>query len=156
MQDWLAEEIIKIRIHGTAHLYADACWLDCIRGIDDPQEAYAAELTIEQDLWQLAFSTPDAPDGMLRWTTPDNLTFFRADTSPEARSGDATLYAEVRMNVAITGSGAFSSELVPAELVFTGESNACLDASRLRHWHLSVNAEEVRFHFYGDLALTPQ
>jgi hypothetical protein len=156
MQNWLNREISKIKIKGTAHLFLDACGMVCVRGIDTPQEFYEADLSIDQGIWTLSFSSPDAPKGALRWATPDSLTFFRADASPEAKSGDATLYAELSMDIDITGSGAFDVSLEPAELIFTGESNACIDASRLRHWHLRVRTEDVRFHFFGDLALTPQ
>ncbi|NNE87869.1 MAG: hypothetical protein HKN27_07310 [Silicimonas sp.] len=156
MEDWLSEEIARIKINGEAHLYTGACWPDCTRGIKDPQETYDASLVISEDVWQLDFAAQDAPGGTLRWTTPDDLSFFRADTTPEAGSGDAILYAEVRMRIELAGSGVFTGSLMPAELVLTGQSNVCLDASRLQNWHLIVGTEEASFHFFGDLAGTPQ
>ena len=155
-EDWIADEISRVLVGKTAHLYQDACGLECVQGISDPHESYDVSLSVSDSLWEMKFSSPNGHSGKLRWTTPDTLIFFRADTSPRAGSGDATLYAEVRMNIEVAGSGNFTQSLMPAELTFTGESNVCLDASRLRHWHLKVRTDDARFHFFGQLAPVQQ
>ena len=139
--------LFDLRFSEDVYMFEDACGVDCIEGIENPQRIYSAGMFIENGVLQISFS-----DGrsILRMHLDETYEVFSVDTDPMAQGGSATLYNEDRFPGKVEATGAFqAANGADGTLIVAGHGNHCRDSMGYSHWFLDVDGESTYFRLYG-------
>lgn len=154
LKAWEIEELARLTPSTPARLFLTDCGMDCVRGIDDPQEDYEVRITVSQE--RVTFALSDAGGrarGGLVFAMPETYTYFAADTDPAGAATHRRLYNELRLTGTVGGSGDFAAAgPAAAELVFSGFGGGCVLARAFQTWTLSVSGDGAAFRLFGGLA----
>lgn len=141
-------EFARLQADSEAWVFQTACGLECVKGIETPQDSY--DVTLGFSPGQVVFDM--GTHGALVFEMPGTYLRSDVDTSPSATASAPAVYTELRMVGVVTGSQDFAG-VGPnqAVLVLSGFGNMCLSADSLRHWSLEVRDEEIAFQLFGAL-----
>lgn len=152
--EWILSEITRLQMDGTANVFNDACGVECIVGIENPEMEY--QMTLDNALapWELAFSYGGNPVGTISFAQPYDMRLMVIDTNPDTDRPPGLLYKEWQSSVVATGTGIFERGLgdgTAGEFVFQGQGNRCTSADDFTGWHLSFETPSATFSLFGRL-----
>ena len=143
------EELARLRQAGPARLYMDACGDECVQGISEISERYAADFSITNGVLRI---TVAEPVGTIRMVLPDHFTQLGVDTDPLGPGYQRILYNEFTYQGQVSADGIFAgADQAKAELVLAGNANMCWSVGNYSHWILQVRDAGVDFQLFGGL-----
>ncbi len=155
IDQYLQQDLALTQLTGPANVFVNNCDMECVVGIKDPQYDYDANLTIADGRWSLTLGKNGVMRGTISFLQPATATQFFVDTAPDQITPSARLYKELRLPVAVTGTGDFAKGLKwPAlsEFILIGSGNVCTQPSNFTHWQLTVKSDDADFSLFGRLA----
>ena len=154
IDDWILEDLGRLRPASTAHLFLTACGFECVSGITNLQDTYTIDPDETLMPLQIGFTDGANGKGAITLQLPFEFEQFSVDVAPDPTVSTPTLFKEWRLQVTATGSGMFSGGLstdTPAHLIFQGEGNACGQPEDFTHWRLDVKGPSAEFTLFGEL-----
>ena len=155
LQDYLIADLKRLSFGPKAALYSNTCGLECVWGIENPQDLYQMSSHLSQGVWTLDMSSGDGPNGAISFDLPAEVFEFFVDTTPDIGIRATPLYKELRLSVRAQGTGIFATGLAgqpEAQLILQGAGNHCTAAEDFTHWQFRVKSKAASFVLYGSLA----
>lgn len=125
--------------------FYDGPWLTSPDAPDGPPQAlpFGLSAIYNAEGWALTLSDGGGGVGVIAFPATTLFTRSAVDLAPGALPGaEIAYYVEWRFRAAVAAIGGLSAlDARPAELIFHGSGNDCLDGDRLTHFSLSVEPE---------------